>query len=154
MKLFKWKWFMLLLMVNILGACGDEAYEPRDINPETDVCYVCNMSISNVDYAAQAVLKNNDIVVFDDLGCLIDYIKQNGDEEIGDAYIRDTNSAKWLNIKEASYVYSKDYWTPMNYGVLAFASETEANLYLEEQSGEIVPYDKLLTFNWGVHEHE
>ena len=112
------------------------------------------MSITSVDYAAQAVLKNSDIVVFDDLGCLMDYIKQNGEEEIGAAYIRDTNSANWLNIKEASYVYSKDYWTPMNYGVLAFATKEEAEQYMDQQPGEIIPYDELLTFNWGVHEHQ
>ena len=51
-------------------------------------------------------------------------------------------------------MYSKDYWTPMNYGVLAFASTEEAEQYTKEQPGEIIPYDKLLTFNWGVHEHE
>lgn len=147
-------WIALLFMVCILGACGDKAYEPRDINPETDVCNICNMSITSVDYAAQAVLKNSDIVVFDDLGCLMNYIKQNGDKEIGAAYIRDSQSAKWLNIKEASYVYSKDYWTPMNYGVLAFATKEEAEQYMEKQPGKIVPYDELLTFNWGVHDHQ
>ena len=152
MKLLKW--VVLLITACILGACGDKAYEPRDINPETDVCSICNMSITSVDYAAQAVLKNSDIVVFDDLGCLMDYIKQNGEEEIGAAYIRDTNSANWLNIKEASYVYSKDYWTPMNYGVLAFATKEEAEQYMDQQPGEIIPYDELLTFNWGVHEHQ
>ena len=152
MKSFKW--IVLLLTACILAACGDEEYEPRDINAETDVCYICNMSITNVDYAAQAVLKNSDIVVFDDLGCLMEYIKQNGEDEIGAAYIRDTNSTKWLNIKEASYVYSKDYWTPMNYGVLAFASKEEAEQYIKEQPGQLVPYEELLTFNWGVHEHE
>lgn len=148
------KWLSILMFVLLLGACGDKAYEPRDINPETDVCYICNMSVTSIDYAAQVVLKNNDIVVFDDLGCLMAYIKQNGEEEIGAAYIRDTNSSKWLNIKDASYAYSADYWTPMNYGVLAFATEEEAKEYMKEQPGKIVPYNELLTFNWGVHEHE
>lgn len=148
------KWVGLLVVVLLLSACGDESYEPREINPETDVCYVCNMSVTSVDYAAQVVLKNNDIVVFDDLGCLMDYMKQNGESEIGAAYIRDTNSSKWLNIKDASYIYSPDYWTPMNYGVLAFASEEEAKAYMEEAPGEIVPYEEFLTFSWGVHEHK
>lgn len=149
-----WKWLSILMFILLLSACGDKAYEPRDINPEIDVCYICNMSVTSIDYAAQAVLKNNDIVVFDDLGCLITYIKQNGEEEIGAAYIRDTNSSKWLNIKDANYVYSAEYWTPMNYGVLAFANEEEAKEFMKENPGEHVPYDKLLTFNWGVHEHE
>lgn len=148
------KWIILLVSVCILGACSDRAYEPREINQETDVCSICNMSVTSIDFAAQAVLENSDILVFDDLGCLMAYIQQNGDEEIGAAYIRDANSTKWLNVKDAHYVYSKDYWTPMNYGVLAFASAEEAAQYMKEQPGKMVLYDELLTFNWGVHDHE
>lgn len=149
-----WKGLVLIFVIFLLSACGNEAYEPRDINAETDVCKICNMSVTSVDYAAQAVLKNKDTVVFDDLGCLMAYIEGNGDKEIGAAYIRDTNSSKWLNIKEASYVYSADYWTPMNYGVLAFATKEEAESYVKEQPGKMLVYGDLATFNWGVHEHE
>lgn len=144
----------MLSFIAVLSACGDKTYDPRDINPETDVCSICNMSITNVDYAAQIVLKNGDSVVFDDLGCLMEYVNTNGEQEIGAAYIRDTNSASWLNVKEATYAYSAEYWTPMNYGVLAFASEQEAKKYSEQHQGKILTYDDLVTFNWGVHEHQ
>lgn len=149
-----WKGLGLLFVMLVLTACGNEAYEPRDVNPEIDVCKICNMSVTSVDYAAQVVLKNKDTLVFDDLGCLMAYIEQNGESDIGAAYIRDTNSSKWLNIKDASYVYSADYWTPMNYGVLAFASKKEAESYTKEQPGKLLAYEDLATFNWGVHEHE
>ncbi|MEK4080138.1 nitrous oxide reductase accessory protein NosL [Solibacillus sp. FSL W7-1436] len=152
MKLFKWIGFTI--SVFILAACSEQTYEPREINAEADVCYMCNMSITHVDYAAQIVLKNGDHVAFDDLGCLMEYVLEQGKEKIGAGFIRDTNSSKWLNIEEAIYVYSKEYWTPMNYGVLAFNSQEEANDYIKAQPGEIVPYEELLTFNWGVHEHE
>lgn len=146
---------MLIVAVSIifLAACSEQTYEPRDVNPETDVCKICNMSITHVNYAAQAVLKNGDHIVFDDLGCLMDYISQNGEDEIGASYIRAANSSEWLNIKEAVYVYSKDYWTPMNYGVLAFNSQTEAENYMNEEPGKLLQYEDLLTLNWGVHEH-
>ena len=147
------KWIVLFLVLFVLTSCSEKSYEPREINPETDVCYMCNMSVTDVDYAAQVVLKNGDHVVFDDLGCLMEYVLEYGEEEIGAGFIRSTNSAKWLNIEEATYVYSKDYWTPMNYGVLAFGSKDEANQYISEEPGEIIPYEELLTFNWGVHEH-
>lgn len=151
MKTLKWIVFTLALL--ILAACSEQTYEPREINPETDVCYMCNMSITHVDYAAQVVLTNGDQVAFDDLGCLMEYVLENGEEKIGDGFIRDTNSSKWLNIEEAVYVYSKEYWTPMNYGVLAFSTQEEVNQYTAERPGELVPYEELLTFNWGVHNH-
>lgn len=145
---------IIALSIVLLAACGEKTYEPREVNAETDVCQICNMSITHVDYAAQAVLKNGDQVVFDDLGCLMDYISQNGEDEIGASYIRAANSSQWLNIKEAVYIYSEDYWTPMNYGVLAFDSQEEAEKFMNEEPGKLLQYDDLLTFNWGVHEHE
>ena len=145
---------LVAMSILFLAACSEKTYEPRAVNPETDVCQICNMSVTHVDYAAQTVLKNGDPVVFDDLGCLMDYILQNGEGDIGASYIRATNSSDWLNIKEAVYVYSKDYWTPMNYGVLAFSSQDEAEKYMNEEPGELLQYEDLLTLNWGVHEHE
>ena len=142
------------MSIFMLSACSEQTYEPRDIKPETDVCNICNMSITHVDYAAQVVLKNGDTVVFDDLGCLMEYISENGEEKIGAGYIRDMNSSEWLHIEEAVYVYSKDYWTPMNYGVVAFSTLEEANKYMNEQPGELIPYEELQSFKWGVHEHE
>lgn len=147
------KWITLFVLVALLTACGNDTYEPREINAETDVCYICNMSVTHVDYAAQAVLKNSDVVVFDDLGCLMEYIAEHGEDDIGASYIRDNNSPQWLNIKEATFVYSKDNWTPMNYGVLAFASKEEAKKHMEDSKGEELSYEDLLTFDWGVHVH-
>ena len=149
-----WKWLLVLACsILLLAACSEQTYEPREINPATDVCQMCNMSVTHVDYAAQVILKNGDIQVFDDIGCLMQYVLENGEEEIGAGFIREMDSSDWLNIEEATYVYSKDYWTPMNYGVLAFGSKEEAEQYISGQPGEIIPYEELSTFNWGVHEH-
>ena len=147
------KWVVLAFAVVLLAACGEQTYEPRDINPETDVCYMCNMSITHVDYAAQVVLKNGDHVVFDDLGCLMEYVLENGEDDIGASYVRGTDSATWVNLEDATYVYAKDNWTPMNYGVLAFSTAEEANSYMQQQPGKLLAYEDLKTFEWGVHEH-
>lgn len=136
-----------------LGACSNDTYEPREIQAETDVCAICNMSITHVDYAAQSVLKNGDTIVFDDIGCLMAYREEHGDENIGASYIRDFESNAWLNIQDASYVYDREHWTPMNYGVLAFVNEEAAQAFIDETSGDLLAYTDLTTFNWGVHEH-
>lgn len=151
MKLLKLVTFILSIL--ILTACSEQTYDPRKINPETDVCFICNMSITHMDFTAQVVLKNGDYIVFDDLGCLMEYVLQSDEGKIGAGYIKDNNTSKWLDIEEAFYVYSKEYWTPMNYGVLAFSSLDEANEYMVKQPGELVSYKELLTFKWGVHEH-
>lgn len=150
-------WLLVAFMITLLGvltACGEKTYEPREINAETDVCHMCNMSITHAQYAGQIVKKNNDVIVFDDIGCLMAYMEEYGDHEVGAAFIRDNNSNAWLNIEDASYVYSVDYWTPMNFGVLAFANADAAKAYINEQPGELMAYEDLTTFNWGVHTHE
>ncbi len=143
-----------VMAVLFLAGCGDKEYKPKEISAETDVCEVCNMTISYMDYAGQIVFKNNDHLVFDDLGCLMEYIIDNGDSKIGAAYIKDETTNQWINVKDAVYVYEANYWTPMNYGVLAFADEHSAKTYMEENGqGKQLVYDDLLTFEWGIHTH-
>lgn len=153
MELKQLKLAFLFCAALLLAACGADL-EPREVNSETDVCIMCNMSVTHIDYAAQIVKKNGDHLIFDDLGCLMEYIHEYGEDEIGASYIMETDSPNWLNVKEAVYVYAKDYWTPMNYGVLAFATTEAAEAYMSEQPGELLAYEDLLTFKWGVHAHE
>lgn len=135
-----------------LAGCGEKTYEPRDIVAETDVCKICNMSIVHEDYAGQIVLKNGDYEIFDDLGCLMEYIDANGEEQIGAAFIKDENNKQWINVFKGAYVYNKEFWTPMNYGVLAFNSEQEAKDYIATQGkGELLAYEDLHNFKWGIH---
>ena len=154
----KMKWQALvvsLLALVVLAACGDKEYTPKEISAETDVCVVCNMSISHPDYAGQIVFKNNDHLVFDDLGCLIEYIADNGEDDIGAAFIKDEATNNWINVKDAVYMYNASYWTPMSYGVLAFADEATAKEYTA-QNGEAkqLAYKDLFNFEWGIHSHE
>lgn len=142
---------IFLIVIGILSACS-ENLEPREINQETDICKICNMSIAHLDYAGQIVFKNGDYEVFDDLGCLMEYMEDADESEIGKAYIKDAMEDKWIEVENATYVYSKDYWTPMNYGVVAFETKEAADKWISENGeGEFLTYDDLFDFNWGVH---
>lgn len=152
----KGKWLIAVwIVVLLLAGCSEKEYKPKPISVETDVCEICKMSITHANYAGQIVFKNNDHLVFDDLGCLMEYIIDNGEDKIGAAFIVEEASSKWINVKDAVYVYSQHYWTPMNYGVLAFDTEEGAIAYMEENGeGELLQFEDLYSFNWGVHSHE
>lgn len=142
----------LALSIFLLGACSEKTFEPREINGETDICKVCNMSIAHEDYAGQIVFKNGDYEIFDDIGCLMEFMEDTDESEVGAAFIKDAQEDEWLHVEDAHYIYSKDYWTPMNYGVLAFSSEEAANSWMETNGeGKPLTYDDLLDFNWGIH---
>ena len=151
----KLKWLLsTVVAVLFLTGCGDKEYNPKEISAETDVCEVCNMTIAHMDYAGQIVFKNNDHLVFDDLGCLMEYIIDNGEGDIGAAYIKDESTNEWINVKNAVYIYDANYWTPMNYGVLAFAKQESADAYMNENGqGKQLAYKDLFTFEWGIHTH-
>lgn len=144
---------MILLCCGVLWGCSEKTFEPREIVSETDVCKICNMSIVHNAYAGQIALKNGDYEIFDDIGCLIEYIASNGDEEIGAAYIKDASKNEWIDVFEAVYVYNKEYWTPMNYGVVAFDTKQAAQEWMtQEGEGKLLHYKDLHNFNWGIHE--
>lgn len=141
-----------IILVLFLQACGNKEYKPRKIVSETDICKICNMSIVHKEYAGEIALKNGDYEIFDDLGCLIEYMKDMDKDNLGKAFIKDESGKKWLDVKTASYVYDKDIWTPMSYGVIAFSTKEKAKKYIKKEGkGELLSYADLNTFKWGVH---
>ncbi|MEG0259466.1 MAG: nitrous oxide reductase accessory protein NosL [Lysinibacillus sp.] len=148
----KWILLFVAMCIVVLSGCSEKTYKPRDIVSETDVCKVCNMSIVHEDYAGQIALENGDYETFDDIGCLMDYIETNGDGKVGAAFIKDAQSSKWIDVYEATYVYDKDFWTPMNYGVLAFQTADAANEWMKKESkGKLLTNEDLKDFKWGIH---
>ncbi|MET4563231.1 copper chaperone NosL [Lysinibacillus parviboronicapiens] len=144
---------MVVISCVLLVGCGDKTYVPREIVGETDVCKICNMSIVHNEYAGQIALKNGDFEMFDDLGCLMEYIKANGENEIGAAFIKDANNDEWIDVFKATFIYNKEYWTPMNYGVLAFKTKDAAVDWMAlKGEGQVLVYQDLPNFNWGIHQ--
>ena len=141
------------IWVLLLIGCSAQSYEPREINQATDICKICNMSIVSNDYAAQVVLSNGDYEVFDDIGCLMEFIAGKDVSEIGAMFIKGIDGEKWISVETATYVYGSEFWSPMNYGVLTFATEDEAKQYIKEAGqGTLLTFEELKTFEWGVHE--
>ena len=147
----KWRLMIVVGLVLVLTACSSN--KPRELG-SNEVCQACNMGLTDVKYAAQLVMENGEQEVFDDIGCLMDYMMDMDSSKIGAAFVMDVSKEKWINAEKATYVYAETNWTPMNYGVIAFDSEKAAKKWVEEQEiGEILSYDDLHEFNWGVHNH-
>jgi len=95
---------------------------PREINFDRDICVNCLMGLADQKFSAQSINQRNEVIWYDDLGCLVEYMnspdwaKYGGDEAV--SYIGDAENGGWIRVEEAWYLYGID--TPMGYGYAAY----------------------------------
>lgn len=179
MKRFSYLLLTLLAFTLILAACSDNdngnndngnsesdaeqsendvselAYEPEDIDPETDVCDICAMAVADDQFATQIVLENDRALKFDDLGCLYEWLDENGTDEVGAKFVRDFNTAEWIQLEEATYVFAEEIETPMAYGVISFKNSEDAEQYVADNGfGEILEVADLDNHKWEMMDHD
>lgn len=115
---------ILLILTGIIlfSACTRKVDQSaREINFDRDICVNCLMGLADQKYSAQSINMRNEVIWYDDLGCLVQYMnspdweKYGGDEAV--SYVGDASTGEWLKVEEAWYVYGVD--TPMGYGYAA-----------------------------------
>ncbi|MDQ0154864.1 nitrous oxide reductase accessory protein NosL [Robertmurraya andreesenii] len=147
MNRFRW----LILCILLLAGCSQEqSFEPDEINPEIDVCEICNMGIVHENYATQVIAKNGDVYKFDDIGCMMEFLQDEQtikEEDVAKKYVRDVNTGEWIELEKAFHSYHPDHWTPMANGVVTFKDKQSAQEY-ENRIGEVYDYQALLEHNW------
>lgn len=130
-------------------------YEPMAIDPDIDVCDVCAMAVADDQYATQIVLTDDRALKFDDVGCLYEWMDENGTDDIGAAFVRDFNTEDWILLDEATYVFDEDIETPMAYGVISFENSEDAESYVDEHEiGEILSASDLDAHEWEMTDHD
>jgi len=140
---------ILLVLTMLLAACGKDKYEPKAVNPEIDRCATCNMAVGDDPFATQVVTKEGQSFKFDDVGCMHEWIMENGKEVIGAAYVRDYHTKSWVLYEQAYYVYDASFKTPMAYGIVSFKNESEAKAFIEEQGkGKLMTASELDSHTW------
>lgn len=140
--------FALLLLVGslLLAACGEEARadEPPDIEYGRDVCSRCNMIISEERYAGGIVDENGDALIYDDIGEMIFVVQEEGLQDRR-VWVHDADTLEWLDGTTSFYVYAMDVVTPMGSGVTAFEDEADAQAFAEENGGEVLTWQQMLS---------
>ncbi len=78
----------------------------------------CNMTIEDITYSAQVVLENNDTLFFDDIGCLVLWLKDQPNKEKIVLWVWAKDKKKYINALKAWYSQTES--TPMHYGFGAY----------------------------------
>lgn len=107
-----------------LGGCGDSKTGPVPVKAGRDVCELCRMIISEVQFAAEvrggAKAK---MFKFDDIGCAVHWLRgmEWKDDPATEFWVMDYRTGTtWLDARAAAYV--PGIRTPMDYGFGAVAA--------------------------------
>lgn len=134
----------LLMIMFVYGLMGltscQQQFEPIDYGH--DACTHCKMTIMDKRFAAEMVTEKGKAYKFDDMACLLKYMKE---EHINNAktmifvsdYSKPDNS--FLDARQAVYLHNSEVFkTPMNGNLAAFATEREAAPFKEHlQNNEL-----------------
>lgn len=120
---------------------------PEPVVPGKDNCYFCKMTITNASYAAELVSVKGKVHKFDDLHCLLTFIKSGmaDQSQIQNIYAADFAGVHALvNIKEAFLLQGENIHGPMNGNAIAFASNDSLKKYGLQFSASPVKWDQLV----------
>jgi len=134
----------------LLSACRPaELSGPPTIRLGRDLCAGCGMLISE-DRCSCALLVAQDgaraHLLFDDLGCLLDYRADHPQTVVADVFAHDYTTGQWVPALTASYLSAtspSSLNTPMGSGIVAFASRAQAEAQQRTTGGDLVSFDRL-----------
>ena len=103
-----------LLAATLLGACSGGPPTPVEIDTRHDTCSSCRMAISGLHFAAQVVAPSEEPRLFDDLGCLRDWLNGGASVPRGArAWVADHRTLEWVPAARAVYARVPGLATPM-----------------------------------------
>lgn len=134
----------------ILVGCTQKAdtSQPPNIAYGQDTCDQCKMIISEENMAAAYWTTKGEAHRFDDIGGMLAYHKQSGDD-VTSWWVHDYLSGEWLNAENATFVKNAGnagVQTPMGFGIVAFASHQSAESFAYGVEGvAILDFDTLIS---------
>ncbi len=106
----------------------------------------CKMAISQLQYAAQVVDKEGNHYKFDDIGCMLVYVRQRHlkTTELTFFFTDYMNTAHWLDATSAVFVKSRRIDSPMASGFAAFDGEPSAKDFAANNQGQVLSVVEVL----------
>ena len=141
--LSSWCLLGLLASLSYLVGCQSPNFQPVEIVTE-DMCSYCRMAITEKRYAAQFLDEDGQAFKFDDVACMMNYLKAKKDQvPVSHYYVVDFDSKQWITVNEAWFVRSQEFKTPMGGGTLAFGNQLKAERAATTRQGQLVSFNEL-----------
>ncbi|MBB6446677.1 nitrous oxide reductase accessory protein NosL [Bacillus benzoevorans] len=123
-------------------AVTEAEHSPLEVQADT-VCDSCNMKVYEKDhkfgvFSAQGVTQDGKNVFFDDIGCLLNYERKNG-EALAAEWIRDYETLEWTE-QDKSVPVKTNLESPMKWGYIMFDTKEKAEAFAaDEANSALVP---------------
>ena len=125
------------------GCAGGGAAEPIVIDLGRDVCSHCRMAIVSTATAAEIIAPGEEPRLFDDLGCLRDFIADARAAADAVVFVTDHRSGAWVEARHA--VFTKTLLeTPMASGLVAHTDAASRDRDAAASGGEAVSTGSIL----------
>ena len=133
----------IIAAVLLLLALACQADQRPQAIEAHDACASCRMAISQPQYAAEAVDKEGVAYKFDDIGCMLRYLKEHTLPQRR-LYVMDYVNRQWLEAERAVFVRSDAIASPMAGGLAAFRDQPAARQFLKNSSGQMISFAELI----------
>jgi len=120
---------------------------PDAIKPGVDNCYFCKMTVTDNKFGAELVTTKGKIYKFDDVHCILSYLKTKDIEaaNIKDIYLTDFCSTHQLiNVNKLLLLKSEDFRSPMGGNIAAFDNKDSLAKIQQHFPGAIVNWNELI----------
>jgi copper chaperone NosL len=137
---------MILLVLGCSTAIISCNTKPEALVIGKDECYVCKMGVADLKFGGELITKKGKLYKFDDIGCMISYLKSGSvsDNQIGQLVTINYNKPNtFLDVHDAWFLASKDLKSPMKSNTAGFANKNEAADVAKDKPGEIVNWEQL-----------
>lgn len=133
----------LTMLTFFLTSCS---VQPEPFKYGTDVCHTCKMGIADIKFGTEIVTKKGKLYKFDDIGCMVRYLKSGAIEQKNITQTVVINFEKkddFLDVNKAVFAISDEIRSPMNFNTAAFAGSDAAQKFLIGKKGNIVIWNEI-----------
>lgn len=118
--------------------------KPQPIHVNIDHCEFCRMTIADIKFSTELVTKKGRVYKFDDINCMINYLKDNSTDTIQSVYATQYHENSGLiDATEAFYVTHSSLKSPMGGNTIAFYSKANANRYATNLNTKTMNYSEI-----------
>lgn len=121
---------LLLVFVLLLASCSTR---PQPFEAGKDNCHFCKMGITDLRYGGEVITKKGKVFKFDDLHCMISFLKDGG-EEPGNISktltILFDRPNQFIDVNKASFAVSSELKSPMGSNGAGFETKAAAESFI------------------------